>query len=68
MSQLFTSSGQSTGAPVSASVLQMNIPMNIQEMSIPFRIHWFVLLAVRGTLQSPESSPAPRFESINYSL
>ena len=52
MSQLFTSSGQNTGAPVSASVLQMNIPMSIQKMSISFRIDWFVLLAVQSTLKS----------------
>ena len=45
MSQFFTSDGQSIG--VSASV----IPMNIQDW-FPFRIHWFDLLAVQGTLKS----------------
>ena len=33
---------------------------------ISFRNDWFVLLAVQGTLQ--ESSPAPQFESINFSV
>ena len=47
MSQFFTSGGQSTGASASASVL----PKNIQEM-ISFRIGWFDLLAVQGTLKS----------------
>ena len=47
MSQLFTSSGQSIGASASASVL----PMNTQEL-ISFRIDWFDLLAVQGTLKS----------------
>ena len=44
LSQLFTSGGQSIGA--STSVL----PMNIQLIS--FRIDWFDLLAVQGTLTS----------------
>ena len=47
MSQLFASGGQSIGASASASVL----PKNIQEM-ISFRIDWFDLLAVQGTLKS----------------
>ena len=45
LSQFFTSSGQRTGASVSASVL----PMNIQDW---FGIDWFDLLAVQGTLKS----------------
>ena len=57
MSQLFASGGQSIGASASASVL----PMNIQ-VFISFRIDWFDLLDVQGTLKS---SPAPQFESIN---
>ena len=44
MSWLFTSVGQSTGA--SASLL----PMNSELLS--FRINWFDLLAVQGTLKS----------------
>ena len=44
MSQLFTTGDQSIGASVSASVL----PMGIQA----FRIDWFDLLAVQGTLKS----------------
>jgi len=39
--------GQSIGASVSSSVL----PMNIQGL-ISFRIDWFDLLAVQGTLMS----------------
>ena len=44
MSQFFTSGGQNIGISASASVL----PMNIQD----FRIDWFDLLAVQGTLKS----------------
>ena len=47
VSQLFSSGSQSIGASVSASVL----PMNIQDL-ISFRIDWFDLLAVQGTLKS----------------
>ena len=46
MSQFFASGGQSIGASASASVL----PVNIQRM-ISFRIDWFHLLSVQGTLQ-----------------
>ena len=46
MSWLFASGGQRTGA--SASVL----PMNIQGWFL-FRIDWFDLLPVQGTLKSP---------------
>ena len=45
MSQFFASGGQSIGVSASASVL----PINIQ---ISFRIDWFDLLAVQGTLKS----------------
>ena len=55
MSRLFASSGQSIGA--SASVL----PVNIQGL-ISFRIDWFDLLAVQGTVQF---SPVPQFEGIS---
>ena len=47
MSWLFTSGGQNIGLSASASVL----PMNIQGW-FPFRIDWFDLLAVQGTLKS----------------
>ena len=47
MSQLFTSGHQSIGASASASVL----PMNYSGL-ISFRIDWFDLLAVQGTLKS----------------
>ena len=45
MSQLFASGGQSIGTSASVSVL----PMSIQ---ISFKINWFDLLAVQGTLKS----------------
>ena len=47
MSRLFASGGQSTGASAAASVLAVNI-----QGSFPFRIDWFDLLTVQGTLQS----------------
>ena len=47
MSRLFASGSQSIGASASVSVL----PMNIQGCP-PFRIDWFDLLAVEGTLKS----------------
>ena len=47
MSQFFPSGGQSFGASVSASVL----PMNIQGL-ISFRMIWFDLLVVQGTIKS----------------
>ena len=46
MSQFFPSGDQSIGVSASASALSMNI----QEIS--FRIDWFDLLAVQGTLKS----------------
>ena len=50
-SQFFASGGQSMGASALASVL----PMNIQDL-ISFRIDWFNLLAVKGTLKSQHHS------------
>ena len=47
MSQLFTSSSQSTGVSTSASVLPIKHPGLIS-----FRIDWSDLLAVQGTLKS----------------
>ena len=47
VSQFLASSGQSTGASPSVSVLLMNI-----QNWFPFRIDWFDLLAVQGTLKS----------------
>ena len=47
MSQFFASEGQSIGASASASVL----PMEYSEL-ISFRIDWFDLLTVQGTLKS----------------
>ena len=46
MSQYFASGGHSIGTSASASVLQMNI------QGISFRIDWFDLLAVQGTLKN----------------
>ena len=46
MNQLFASGGQSIAVSASASVLPMNIEL------ISFRIDWFDLLAVQGTLKS----------------
>ena len=40
-------------------------PFNEYSALISFRIDWFDLLALQGTLK--ESSPAPQFESINSS-
>ena len=54
MSQFFASGGQSIG--VLASVFQWIF-------RIFFRVNWFDLLAVPGTLE--ESSPTPQFKSIN---
>ena len=47
MSQLFASSGQSTGVSASTSVL----PMNTQGL-ISFRMDWLALLVVQATLKS----------------
>ena len=46
MSQLFPSGGQSIGASTLASVLPMNIVLT------SFKIDWFDLLTVQGTLKS----------------
>ena len=48
MSQLFESGRQSIGASALASVL----PVNILEGLIFFKIDWFDLLVVQGTLKS----------------
>ena len=58
-SQFFSSGGQSIGASVSASVLQMNI----QDWSPLGWTGW--ICAVQGALK--ESSPTPQFKSINSS-
>ena len=51
MSQLFASSGQSTGASASASS-----PSNEYSGLISFRIYWFDFLAVRRTLKESSDS------------
>ena len=48
MSQFFASGGQSIGVSASASVLMHNILSGL----ISFRIDWFDLLAVQGTLKN----------------
>ena len=55
MSQFFASGGLSIGVSASALVL----PISIQD----FRIDWFDLLAVQGTLK--ESSPTPQFKKVS---
>ena len=60
MSQLFASGGQSTGASVSASIL----PVNIQGW---FSLGWTSLIP-SCPMYLQESSPAPQFESINFSV
>ena len=60
MSQLFTWGGQSIGVSASASVL----PMNTQDWS-PFGWTGWIPLQSKG---SQESSPAPQFKSINFSV
>ena len=65
MSLLFASRGQSIGASTSASVF----PMNIQLIS--FRIDWFDLLSVQGTLKSllqHHSSKASFFHAQSFLL
>ena len=57
MSQLFAWGGQSTGVSALASFLPNN--------GLIFRLDWLDLLAVQGTLK--ESSPTPRFKSIDSS-
>ena len=60
MSQLFASSGQSIGA--SASVLSMN-----NSRLISFRIDWFDLLAVQGTLKSLLQHHSSKASILQYS-
>ena len=55
MSQLFTSGGQSFSIS----------PSSEYSWLISFRIDWFDLLAVQGTLKSP---PTPQFKSISSSV
>ena len=52
MSWLFASGGQSIGASASASVLPMNIQDWFPLGLFSFRIDWFDLLGVQGTLKS----------------
>ena len=59
MSQFFASSGQSIG-----SFCFSISPSNEYSGLISFRMDWFDLLAIQGTLKS---SPTPQFKSINSS-
>ena len=61
MNWLFKSGGQSIGASASASVL----PMNIQG---GFPLRYWLVWSPCCPGDSPESSPAPQFESINSSV
>ena len=54
MNPFFASGGQRIRASISLS--------NEYSESVSFRIDWFDVLAVQGTLKS---TPAPQFESIN---
>ena len=60
MSQFFASGGQSIGVSASASVL----PINIQDW---FPLGWTGLISL-SPRDSQESSPMPRFKSINSSV
>ena len=62
VSQLFTSGGQSIGAPASASIL----PMNIQDW-VPF-IGWFDLLGVQGTLMNRLQHYNPKVSILQCSV
>ena len=59
MSQFFASGGQNTGVSASAW------PSNEYSGLVSFRIDWFDLLAVQGTLKS---LPKPQFQNINFSV
>ena len=52
MSQQFSSGGQNIGTSASATVLPMNIGIIKPKGFISFRMDWFDLLAVQGTLKS----------------
>ena len=52
MSQIFESGGQSTGVSASASVLPMNIQDWFPLGLFSFRIDWFHLLTLQGSLKS----------------
>ena len=62
MTQLFTWGGQSTGVSALASLLPKK-SQDLLQKGISFRMDWFDLLAVQGTLK--ESSPTPQYKSIN---
>ena len=61
MSQLFTSGGQSIGVSASTSVL----PMNTQDW---FPLGWTGWISLQSKGLSQESSPTPKFRSINSSV
>ena len=63
MSELFASGDPSIGASASASVL----PVNIQGL-ISFRIDWFNLLAVQGTLKSRLQHHSTKASIIQHSV
>ena len=63
MSQFFASSGQSIGVSASTSIL----PMNEYSGLISFRIDWFDLLAVQGTLKSLLQHPSSKASILRHS-
>ena len=63
MSQLFASGGQGIGASASKSVL----PSEYSGL-ISFRIDWFDLIAVQGTLKSPLQHHSSKASILRLSL
>ena len=59
--QLFASGGQSIGASASASVLPMNIRL------VSFRIDWYDLLTVQGTLKRLLKHHSSKASVLRYS-
>ena len=61
MSHLFASGSQNIGASASASVFPVNIELN------SFRIDWFDLFAVQGTLKSPLQHHSSKASIVRHS-
>ena len=61
ISQLFASGAQNIGASASASVFPVNIELN------SFRIDWFDLFAVQGTLKSPLQHHSSKASIVRHS-
>ena len=65
MSQLFASGGQSIGA---SGLEYWNIPSNEYSGLISFRMDWFNLPAVQGTLKESSPTPQHQFFGAQFSL